>query len=640
MSIAQARPVARSIGQPITVPGDGGGEGVFSPSSLGPMAWFLDGGSAYHSTEINSVPHLRSRESFGTYRAPRKGRAVKGNGSDIYASGAIPSGTFTSGTLFIRLIALSGSTFANSRLIEIGTAADHVGMYISAAGALIAAGRKSSALQFTISGSSVKDSSLHTAALTFEDNSVKLFLDGSEVGTEDTSSEISISSGTVELFRDVSAGNYYSDYLLDARFYDAVKTPAQVLAIHNESGGTPDHADIQGHWWLNEEGGTEHFDCSGGGNSLTINNAILSSYHVDRSEVTFNPANKIGFTDDSGVIVPRDESTPTDDADSGTLGNTGQCPYPAEVNVPCITGDGSAVYADLGSDMRALLSIAADFTVRFFFQYTGSGGQLLSATNSGTDRFVIAVTSGHLRCTAYDGSNSSKSGAVTAGQWYLAEVSYDSSADTVSLTLDGVAQAGGLAQGTSAVTGCNLLANSSGSGFFNGRVAGLEITRGGTTTYLPLQESAGRDLWWVDSAGSSNKLTSAIKNGTLVDIWANTTNRAKDHGILFGGTQSSGVFIPGKADGSGDDADGNTNNRTAGRLCNAASNLDANPFSAAEYNGRGIPSAHEIGDAWASAISPANSAFVRQKTAGDDRFIIFEDAQTGSDLSNMNTYVS
>lgn len=161
-------------------------------------------------------------------------------------------------------------------------------------------------------------------------------------------------------------------------------------------------------------------------------------------------------------------------------------------------------------------------------------------------------------------------------------------------------------------------------------------------TQYTMQEGPGsgntnRTIYNVN--GSSNHGT--LTNGTVAAIWGTRlAGTAKDWCVLYGGRiGAAGEFIPGRVSGSLA-ADGNAKTLTAGKHGNPFSRINLNPATAAEFNGRSIPTASAVAADINAAVTPAESAFRRTDTDGDDRFLIYESALTGSDLSNVENYVS
>jgi hypothetical protein len=90
----------------------------------------------------------------------------------------------------------------------------------------------------------------------------------------------------------------------------------------------------------------------------------------------------------------------------------------------------------------------------------------------------------------------------------------------------------------------------------------------------------------------------------------------------------------------GNAADGSVKTLTAGKFGNPFSRLNLNPATAAELNGRSVPTAAVVADDINATITPAESAFRRTKTDGEDRFLIYDNALSGADLTNVEGYLA
>jgi len=166
----------------------------------------------------------------------------------------------------------------------------------------------------------------------------------------------------------------------------------------------------------------------------------------------------------------------------------------------------------------------------------------------------------------------------------------------------------------------------------------LELSDGTIYTFQEGPGSASENRSVYDVSGNGNHAT--LVNGTVANIWANRCpGLVKDHCIEYGGRiGDDGEFIPAKLDSSAA-ADGQPITLGPGKHGNPYSRMDLNPFTAAEYNGRSIPTELAPGGSIAG-VTPEDSAFRRTKTTGDDRFIILEEAATGGDLTTLQNYTS
>ncbi len=341
-------------------------------------------------------------------------------------------------------------------------------------------------------------------------------------------------------------------------------------------------------------------------------------------------------------------------ADGNALTATGQCPYPMSVAVPCIAGDGASVYANLGS---SLIPANAHFDLELVYYHT---------TNNTTQRVLvsqwIAGNAGRFSLTANANGIAGRFGVQIAGtlvgfvdgltqnQWHRLRLSRSGNDYTLALTnINGVVTSSTFSNSASIFqTNTILLAlDSAGAGAWtDGFLSDLKITSNGVTTYFPLQDGAGtsntnRDLAYVRDNGTYGVVTNAIVNGTVANIWANRCPLfAKDWCVNYGGAiAANGAFSAGQISGSLA-ANGTTKTLVEGNFGNPYSRLNLNPFSAAEYNGRSIPTAYAVTNNLNGTVTPSNTGFRRTATDGDDRFLIYKDTLTGADLTNIQAYTA
>jgi surface protein len=140
-----------------------------------------------------------------------------------------------------------------------------------------------------------------------------------------------------------------------------------------------------------------------------------------------------------------------------------------------------------------------------------------------------------------------------------------------------------------------------------------------------------------DVSGDGNHAT--LVNGTVANIWATRlSGTVKDHCIEYGGDiAANGAFIPALLDSSLA-ADGTAITLAAGQAMNPYSRRNLNPFTAAEFNGRSVPTSIGPRTDVSLLVTPTDSAFNRSSATQDDRIAIFSEALTGATLTSMQTY--
>ena len=621
------------------------------PPVAGLQLYALDGGDAYDTIDDTLV--LRPLEDFGDERLPRQGRAYLFDGTDdfgIAATTVSQSGAAYTACAWIYPTELASGSAGFGRGVFASTSTgallgDFI-VGITPTGEIcyshwVTTGSNPTGLGKTDTGL-VSINNWYHLAITWDGSSVKkIYLDGVE---QTITSNVSASSGwgdqPFSLGKSFStAAFHWHGRIRDVRIYSDDKSLSEINAIKD---GDLDTTGLVAQYSCNEESGTIGYDVSGNANHLTLTNITQETFHATDTDVTNNPNNELGYRLSGDVYIPAVDATTA--ADGNALTVTGKAPNPAKVEVPCITGNGSNVYADLGS---ALMPETDNFTISTWYFHT---------TNDTTRRIVLdqggstRLTANGIWTTSTAGTigfsiNGSAAGlsissALLEGEWHYITVAR--SGNDWTLTCNDLTATTSTATALSSADNTVLLGTALRA---DGSIADLRITTGGVTTYFPLQDGPGssntnRDLSYIKSDGTYGIVSNAIVNGTVSTIWANRTDVAKDWCVEYGGDiAANGAFLPGQISGSLA-SDGTAKTLAAGKFGNRYSWLNLNPFTAAEFNGRSIPTAYEVADDLNAAVTPGDSAFRRTASDGDDRILIYEDALTGDDLTDVEDYTT
>jgi len=474
--------------------------------------------------------------------------------------------------------------------------------------------------------------------------SVTAYINGVSIGASQSFANATISSGgSFFVGQSSSVATVPSSSIRDVCIYNVAKTAGEVAAIYEQSrtgSGTFDTTGLLAAYPCNEESGTTGYDISGNGNHLTLTNITQATFHASDTGVLTNPNNAEGYRLSGSVYIPKRLSDSLA-ADGNALTVSGRAAYHGCAEPPCVTGNGSNVYVNLGS---ALIPASADFDFEFDY-YRGSNGitsYLLDQNSSG--RVFIDSTN---RVGVYNSSAYyyTANNTVVANTWHKIRVARVGSDITTYVTVNGATQTGSSTAGTFSTAANTKLLTLVGI-YDSGRVSNFKITTGGATTYFPLQDGPGssntnRDIAWVKSDGTGGVISNAIVNGTVSTIWGNRVpGNVEDWCVKYGGRiAANGAFVAGMLAG-GNAADGSAKTLTAGKFGNPFSRLNLNPATAAELNGRSVPTAAVVADDINATITPTQSAFRRSKTDGDDRFLIYDDTLSGADLTNVEGYVA
>jgi surface protein len=640
--------------------------GGFSPGRLEDILQFaLAGGEPYEASTIDGLPMLRSLEPYGTYRQPRQGRAWLFDGVDDFANrGArLTSGSPTALTVSAWV---KPTSFASEGTI----AGEWDGNN----------NNRSSLIRFTSGGAflvAVNNTGLGAdnyiatttptvtlnqwvhVSFTYSPSGVVVYINGS-IAAVTTSGSIpsSLFNTSASFVLGVNSLSSVTQRLQgrirDVRVYNVAKTAPEIAAIF---AGNDDTTGLLAWYPCNEESGTVGYDISGNGNHLTLTNITQSTFHATDTAVTSNRNNSDGYRLSGSVYIPKRLSDNLA-ADGNALTATGRSPYPANVEVPCITGDGSTVYVDTGSP---LIPATADFEISLWYFHPFAGANAIRTIIDQRDSLnagLVAVIANS--STTFSNSANKLVLALGASAFTVFQSSVDMIPDTwnhiavrrvgndFELRLNQVTVGTGTRSfSVSQSQNFGILVSRVGaslSSYGNGRVTDFRITTAGVTKYFPLQGGPGssntnRDVHWVADDGTYGVVANAITNGTVSTIWANRCPNAEDWCVNHGGKlAANGSFVPGNITGNLA-ADGNEKTLSAGKFGNPYSRINFNPFTAAELNGLGTETAYARG-LERQSVAPINTKFRRTATTGDDRFFTTGTALTGANLSSAEKFVT
>lgn len=617
----------------------------FSPSILNPTQWALDGGNPYEVGSINQVQHLRSLEAYNSYRAPRSGRAWLFDGVNDIATGPSIAAVLGANQRSYCIRALANGS-SNQCLMASGSfaALGYFGLTLnSGTWTLNAAG-------LLLNTGIANDGLVHTHIVTYDGSLIRWYIDGTLSGTSTaTTLNTQVSPLTI-------GARAVNDFFLNGRVeyasvFSRVLTSDERSLYQNSGINSFGTSGLQAHYPCSEESGTIGYDISGNANHLTLTNITQATFHATNTSVTQNRNNSDGYRLSGAVFIPK-RLTDTNAADGNALTFSGQAPYPTRVDVPSITGDGTNVFANLGS---ALIPATADFNLSFWYFHLLNDTTLrvvLSQWASGqAGRFSINANAlgvpGRLAVGITGADQIVIDSALLPNTWHRIALRSVSGVLTLDCLPAGGLATSGTVSNPGIFVGVNttlLTLGTTPSIVSNGSVCDLIITTGGITTHFPLQDGPGssntnRNLSFIRSNETFGIVSNAIVNGTVSTIWANRCPHARDWCVEYGGNiAANGAFLPGQISGSLA-ADGTTKTLSPGKFGNPFSRINFNPFTAAELNGLGLQTSYAVTSARQS-VAPVNTKFRRTKVDGDDRFITTRIAPTGSNLTNLENYVS
>ena len=238
-------------------------------------------------------------------------------------------------------------------------------------------------------------------AATFDSGVVKLNYEGSEVSGSATSGSIPsvINASTAPLTVGSALSNNGTANGFDGIIYELIiirgdsapLTQAQIADVYDSISAVPtkDIQDtvyglsgqsVRAHYKLDENTGSAFFDSSGNENHGTWQNSPTIETNTDN---VISYQNNVGYTNNSGLLVPRDESNITLDVQGNPLQFAGEVPYNGLAKQSnCLTFNGTNQYVQYDS---ALIPATSNFEIEL---------QLKLSTVSGVRTFVSQYTGG------------------------------------------------------------------------------------------------------------------------------------------------------------------------------------------------------------------------------------------------------
>ena len=414
---------------------------------------------------------------------------------------------------------------------------------------------------------------------------------------------------------------------------------------------------------LNHASGTTAYDSSGNGNDGTLQNG--AAFVVDNTlPPEADKLNLEGYTDDSGVLKPRDESDPTKDIDGNPLQYSGSV-YPRRPeyrNSYAAIFDGVDDYVELPAQVLSLnqaWSIEVDFKYLATPTYRTIYGEGNSAT--GTPQINLGILGTHSRLGLYWRSNNNTViidealFAVSSGNRHTVKVAFDG-VDEVTVWKDGVNTdtftVTPLATTVDRTT-IGALGRNNEVSFANAQISHVKTTQSGSTVgEYTLAEGAGDTVYDISGNGNHGTINNASTGTEGAGFWAgridgeaNALNNNNGFSLYEnGGNKLRVPYISGAAISSPTVPAGYTltseNPAITDGYNGAETELDAyniaegdNP-SPATNNNSALESI-EFGADFASN----DAAYMRLKSSTEnDRLITFEDDLTGGDETLAQKY--
>jgi hypothetical protein len=312
---------------------------------------------------------------------------------------------------------------------------------------------------------------------------------------------------------------------------------------------------------LNHASGTTAYDSSGNGNDGTLQNG--AAFVVDNTlPPEADRLNLDGYTDDSGVLKPRDESDPTNDIDGNPLQYSGSV-YPRRPeyrNSYAASFDGANDYVDIpdNTDLNITDKLSVFIRAKNDNAELTSSELLISKYDSGANErewnFLLNSLTEKLRVSFGNGTGSAINGIwesdspIDIENWMSYGFTFDGGVLVV--YLDGVAISGSVVSGsipstiysgTADLAIGSSLSSGSGVNIFEGVLSDARIysttiltpaemlaIHDGTSTstgatieaHYPLTEGAGDTAYDISSNGNHGTINNASTGTEGAGFWA------------------------------------------------------------------------------------------------------------------------
>lgn len=609
-------------------------------AALGVIQGLTDGDTPFSPNDISgllqwlkTVPsdgEVVDSKNTGTARDMQPGRAYLFDGVDDYIgfirSSALSSFTaslYYKGSATGSNLRLFGATNTSQKIRTIGALAYNV----TASG---------SGLYVDIKESEVSDDNWHHIVISAEQNGAdvdcKIYLDGA-LKLDKTLLGLTLSHSSDNFAWGRFNSDYLSGKLHDCRLYSSAKTPSEII-------NNPLTDSV--YWQKTDEGdGTTAYDSSGNGNHGAITNATLSTFHYEGSDVPYSYQNEVGYSESGGVLVPRNESIPTQDVLGNALSYSGSAPKNAKlINSSCAVFDGVDDYVD-GINASKFNLGAADFEARMRLCLDGSGtgyrALFSSGYNAGSNGYSVYVNpSNKIEVWRTGLKLLTSNDLLPSDSWFQFKIKRIGS--VLSVLVDDIEIGQDTYSGQLGDDTYNAyIARNTGGFYFKGKMCDFEIVSNGLL--LPMAEGAGSVVYDVSGNGNHGTLT----NITESVFWGSTQDDFHwniEKGFSFSGS----TRIPALEDGSADAA-GNTITNPAVVVHNdAETQIDFTggveaPWKENVYLNDGttkytLPTAYSFGDAFSPSGQTCHFKEVIS-TKKENNFVLYDPGVSTADETTL-----
>ena len=246
------------------------------------------------------------------------------------------------------------------------------------------------------------------------------------------------------------------------------------------------------------------FDASGNAHHGTIENATLSTFHAVDSGVNKSWQNNVGYTNENGVLIPRNESNTSEDIQGNPLQYSGRVKYNLElVESHSWRNDNSNDYVRVSSVMTAAEISDYPFEIEALVKIRGavSGYEFIFDTSE----FALSIGAGEVVCASTGSSSAfvNSTESITIDKWHKVKAVYNSASEVQIFIDDQLDSTHSISAGTIADSNVQYIGAEKGSArYFNGSIA-----------YTKVSNASGVIGHWVMSPGIGESFYDVSGNG-------------------------------------------------------------------------------------------------------------------------------
>jgi hypothetical protein len=274
---------------------------------------------------------------------------------------------------------------------------------------------------------------------------------------------------------------------------------------------------LKAQYKTDEGAGTIAYDSSGNGNHGTITNATLSTFHTTFADGEgADYQNTVGYTNNAGVLIPRNEANPTQDVLGNPLQYSGRVPYNASlVQSNALSLNGTTQYIQLPFSMGN----TNNFRITGYFSATTSATVqvIISGRDTVNDGLLFQKTTSNTIQLFYNATSITTVGTYGGSVIYPFDISCNGT--TLSMTVGTETVSASITGNLDAMKLIQIGADGNAL-YLNGKVFGFKfINNGVTIAEYPVSGGLGATVYDVTPQTITPQLVSNGAFDTDIAGW-------------------------------------------------------------------------------------------------------------------------